>query len=688
MAPHAPSKRLPVSCEPCRKRKIRCTRNGPPCETCLRRDSGPTAMHLSEAMRRQSPAKQQPDPSQRRAPPAYPEISRTCSGSIFFDPSDPSAYRQQDMFVSNPSRPSLAPNVAQESTKEYFRELDASSREEHCGFPFSTNPSASRRELMSYLPPRQYCDRLKDAYFRVFSPLFHVLHDPTFEAEYSRFREDAASASLSWLALLFVVLAIAVNGLDENDCLLPDLGRESTAAANIRVLSARYRAAAMHCLAADEVMSRHSLHTFQTLVLLIYALTHSSQPCWVLIGMTHHVAIAMGCHLDPDHFNLGVVEAEKRRRCWAALVMLHMTQKISFRNLDQQKLSRDVRLPAEANDTDLVDGRPLPLPSGPTQMTYLLFKFRMYDIAYKICSEIFGLQQPSHTMVKKLDGEISAQQEAWNTRYLGDTKVYPLPSHHVAHMNILFGYSHQLFLLLHRPVLNRYLTGEINDVTRSSRDRCLDSAKGLLAIQKTLSESPEFTPYKWYTAGLASFHAFHAAVVLAVIMMSSNNNTENEEIRNILMNSLQVFKVLSSRSSLCEKAVPILGRLINLTTTRPNTSQRSPLKLAQTQHCSYPSPSSTASTSSNVTQLPSASVLPDAHHYLHEQQQLAHSHTLSQPQLQAQSQPHCSPFIDPQAEAVHAQLQAQYWLGPSGISWETWGFLGNEHFTYTEGSAT
>lgn len=355
-----------------------------------------------------------------------------------------------------------------------------------------------------------------------------------------------------------------MNGLSEEDPLLPDLGRETTPAANIRVLSARYRAAAMQCLAADGVMTRHSLHTLQALVLLIYALTHSSQPCWVLLGMTHHIAIGMGCHLDPDHFKLGIVEAEKRRRCWAALVMLHMTQKISFRNLDQQQFSRDVRLPVEANDDDLVNGTPVPLPSGPTQMTYLLFKFRLYDIACKISGSIFGLQQPSPDVVAKLDRDISAQQELWNTKYLIDSKAGTLPNHHVAHMHILFGYSHQLFLLLHRPSLNRYLSGELNDTTRTARDRCIDSSKGLLEIQKTLSESVEFMPYRWYTAGLASFHAFHAAVVLAIITMSSDNRDENQEIKTALMDSLQVFRTLSKRSALCEKAAPILSRLMSV----------------------------------------------------------------------------------------------------------------------------
>jgi hypothetical protein len=393
--------------------------------------------------------------------------------------------------------------------------------------------------------------------------LFHILHDPTFEREYQQFREDPNSVSLSWLALLYVVLAIAVNALDDDHALLPDLGRQSNPIANVKLLAARYRAGAMQCLAADNVMTQHSIRTLQALVLLIYALNHSSQPSWVLVGMTHHIAMAMGCHLDPDHFGLGLLQAEERRRCWSGLVMLHMMQKISFRNLDEQRLSRRVRLPLDANDVDLVDGADAPPPpSGPTQMTYILYKFRLYNIALAICDEIFASSDPPQKAVAKLDGDIGIQQEEWKTRYASDSRQEPLPDHHIAHMNILFGYSHQLSLLLHRPALNRLLSGEINDVTRNSRNKCVKASLGLLSIQKHLAESPQFNPYKWYTGGLASFHAFHAAVVLATIMMNPDSQGEFEEIREALKDAVNVFQSLARRSALCEKAVPILTRLV------------------------------------------------------------------------------------------------------------------------------
>ncbi|KAF3892482.1 C6 zinc finger domain-containing protein [Trichophyton interdigitale] len=704
------SKRLPVSCEPCRKRKIRCPRNGPPCDTCIRRGLGMADCFFLGQSRNQLNASSaesskivqqellqrirnledllkkhvgahaivgggQAGQDEPVSPPTTNASAGTeadCGSNKSFSNSNNKHNNNNDnnssdlpqSLLQNVGSLSISPqghvrfepqsskldfHLAQISASEYRNQVNSVNEEKPSGFPFGCDDPASRDRLLARLPPSRYCDALKDTYFRVFSPLFHILHDPTFAEEYERFRQDPSSVSLSWLALLFVVLAIGVTSLSDDDPLLPDLGREATPSANIRVISEQYRSAAMQCLAADQVLSRHSMKTLQALVLLIYALTHSSQPSWVLIGMTHHVAIAMGCHLDPDNFNLSLVEAEERRRCWAGLIMLHMIQKISFRNLDRQRLSRDVRLPLDANDLDLMKNSGLTMdqlrhPTGPTQMTYLLFKFRLYDIALAICNEIFS-SEASPAVIAKLDNDITSQQELWSARYHSDTSVEPLPSQHFAHINILFGYSHQLRLLLHRPALNRYLTGDINDRTHSSRNRCLDAAKGLLSIQKTLAESPQYAPYKWYTAGLASFHAFHAAVVLTVIMMNPESQEEYDEIHALLVDALQVFHLLSSRSSLCEKGIPILSQLLEMASPQP-------------QHLSIPQQQQPSQSELMSTAVPSPQDTPIS--------LLTHGGSVSEPTFD---------FANTHAETIQSQLQAQYWVTASSIPWNSWGFL-------------
>lgn len=394
--------------------------------------------------------------------------------------------------------------------------------------------------------------------------MFHILHDLTFNAEYQQFNHDPSSVSLSWLALLFAILAIAVSALDDDDPLLTDLGRERTISRNIKVLSARYRSAALQCLAADSVMTRHSINSVQALVLVNYARLHRGLPFWTLLGFTHHVAISMGCHIDPERFNLGLIEREERRRVWAGLMMLYTIQNTSFGSLDQRMVLQDVKMPADVDDVDLLTGLtdPSSSPSSrPTQMTFLILTFRLHKLSTKICETIFSYQQ-SRFHVSQFEAEILAIRELCDTRYHVDPDADDLPVSHRANRHILHSHINQLLLLLLRPDVCRFLQGEITTETYESRAKCLESAKASLSIFQVLQESPEFRPYTWYTSGLGSFHAFHAAVVLAVGLSHSENQAEFDEIKEILDKALELFASLSVRSAFSSKAVPIVRQIM------------------------------------------------------------------------------------------------------------------------------
>ncbi|KAI9818762.1 MAG: hypothetical protein M1827_007582 [Pycnora praestabilis] len=452
--------------------------------------------------------------------------------------------------------------LANPSVQASLEVVTAGVDDEVGGFPFEDTPAAARSVLLAILPPKQQCDQLIDVYFRVFSPLFHILLDPTFQEEYKRFQEDADSTSLSWLALLFVVISVAVTALDDDDSLLKDLGRGNTVSGNIKTLTARYRGAAMKCLAADGVLWRHNIKTLQALVLLTYAINHSHGRTWVLLGLTYNVALALGCHVDPENFDLNPIQCEERRRCWAGLMLLYTIQNTSLGNMDPQRLQHQVRLPADVNDVDIhPDG--IRSPSvGPTQMSYILFKFRLYNISARICQYIFGTSEPSRAVVRALDHEITLEQQAWDDKYLADSREEALPVHHFVHLNILYGYSHQLFLLLHRPFFTRSLAHTSYQDSMESRNRCISSARALLDIHQMLCETPHFAPYKWFNAGLGSFHAFHAAVVLSVVLMDPQDQPQHNNIRSTLENTLSRFESLAYRSSICEKAAPVLRFLL------------------------------------------------------------------------------------------------------------------------------
>jgi hypothetical protein len=317
-------------------------------------------------------------------------------------------------------------------------------------------------------------------------------------------------------------------------------------------------------------MTRHSINSLQALVLISYARLHRGLPFWTLLGFTQHVAISMGCHIDPERFILGPIEREERRRVWAGLMMLYTIQNTSFGSLDPQMIMHDVKMPADVDDIDLLTGATIsmtsdpsssPSASRPTQMTYLLLTFRLYKISNKICETIFSFPH-SRFSISGLESEIITIRQMCDSRYQLDTAQDPLPVHHQANLNILYSQINQLFLLLLRPSLCRFLQGEITPETCAARAKCMASAKASLSIFQALLEAPQFAPYKWYTSGLGSFHAFHAAVVLAVGLMNPENQAEFDETKEMLNKALDMFASLSVRSTFCSKAVPIVRQIM------------------------------------------------------------------------------------------------------------------------------
>lgn len=347
----------------------------------------------------------------------------------------------------------------------------------------------------------------------------------------------------------------------------------------------------MKCLEADHYLWRHNLQTLQTLVLLIYGINHTHGQSWALLGTARNIALSLGCHIDPDAFDLDLVTAEERRRCWAGLNMLYTIQNTTLGNLEPMYTQSNVRPPLDVNDDQLISGRAVPdsPQAGPSQMSYLLLKFDLYTICSRICNAVFGTaKSPTFDTISSLDGEIAAQQDNLNYKYLLGTTTSSLADSQAVHLNILFGYSHQLVLLLHRPVLMQQCLRQADtqytaENFAASRSRCVESSRALLGIHRMLHEDEAYRPYQWYNRGLGSFHAFHAIVFLAYIYGTSTDldSISLEFLRRDIYDGLAVFEEIeqSGLSKICERATPILHSLLYVshsiirtrTKTKPET---------------------------------------------------------------------------------------------------------------------
>jgi hypothetical protein len=153
-------------------------------------------------------------------------------------------------------------------------------------FPFPFGPNISQKELLAILPPTNCCDYLITEYFMRLSPLFHILHGPTFQKQYNAFRNCPSKADLSWLALLFAVCSATINTLEPADGIHGEILNCISGPHNVKKLAYHYRTAAMICLSQDHFLIRHSLSTLEALLLLIYTVSNNegAERAWTLLG--------------------------------------------------------------------------------------------------------------------------------------------------------------------------------------------------------------------------------------------------------------------------------------------------------------------------------------------------------------------------------------------------------------------
>lgn len=266
--------RKPISCAPCRDSKLRCDRQHP-CATCRRRGLEPSC--------------------------CYPNASST--------PTRGGAGLPRDLFTErqlSPSRVLIAEGEVDGPASEGHARWEAifdrpinslcdaavdtgqtqASDGKVC-FPFYFGPSVSKEDILAALPPRESCDYLISQYFLRLSPLFHVLHGPTFQRQYNTFLENPSSANLAWVALLFTVLSTVLNTLEEDD--VPPAERfwmQQLKYNSLQGISSHYRKSAMLCLSEDNFLIRHSLNTLEALLILLYGISHNDgvEQTWALLG--------------------------------------------------------------------------------------------------------------------------------------------------------------------------------------------------------------------------------------------------------------------------------------------------------------------------------------------------------------------------------------------------------------------
>ncbi|KAJ5187571.1 hypothetical protein N7449_010565 [Penicillium cf. viridicatum] len=433
---------------------------------------------------------------------------------------------------------------------------------------FEIGSQLSTQALLDMLPPTHCCGYLITLYFGRLSPLFHILHGPTFQRQFYEFLKAPSRVDLSWLALLFSVCSIAAHTLEEDDPILMEWWREvpRTRRNGIADSASRFRAAAMICLSQDNFLYQHRMSTLEALLVLIYTINHYEgvERGWTLLGIACNIGIALKCNVMESstalQAGLNCIDMERRRRCWAGILMLQTYQAMSYRDVDMSfLLNLPATMPADVNDSDISEIAIRPPSSRPTQMSVMMFKIRLFRLSSRILGRASGLLDEA--TLTALDLEIATEQEQWRSVFLSDGLPSVLDTSSYAYWCILQLHAHQLYLILHRPFCQSRNSLHFRP---DSFRRCLSSGTALLDLHEQFLKLPRLRQYRWYVFGMTSLAAVHGAMALASCLLEGMNlNHDSINYHSIFDSGVLRIQSLQDRSQICFKSMPILLHLLS-----------------------------------------------------------------------------------------------------------------------------
>lgn len=275
-------------------------------------------------------------------------------------------------------------------------------------------------------------------------------------------------------------------------------------------------------------------------------------------GLTLNIGIALKCNTECETQKPNCIEIQRRRRCWAGILLLHTYQATFFQDVDMSALLNiDAIMPADANDSDIQADTISPPSSQPTQMSVMRFKIQMFQLSSRICRHLSGSSKYDEAVLSVFDSQVAEQQRQWDTVFLLDGSPRLLDSSSYAHWCILQLYAHQLYLLLHRP----FCKPRTPCFRSASRAKCMVSGTALLNVHRQLWDLPHLRHYRWLLSGLTSFYAIHGAIALVSCLLAEPETVDLSPYRADFDAAVARIEKLQTHSQICSKAYPILSHL-------------------------------------------------------------------------------------------------------------------------------
>ncbi|KAK0624577.1 hypothetical protein B0T17DRAFT_590466 [Bombardia bombarda] len=508
--PHRRS-RIPLSCDPCRSRKLKCNREKP-CQNCIARNDQEACRfqashnvaashhgrdmdanigiatrhrisHLEDLVKSLIEERQKARKVGNTSTPESLDVGQSVTGtgktimegvhSVYLGGDDWNTVLQE---IHELKRTWSQDHEDQQDQSDTFRS-NLSHTVDGASLLFNQIKPIERIEILSSLPSKPEIDRLIAQFFaRHAFPIAvpPILHEPTFMREYDQHWRDPSRSSFIWLGLLFSVLGITMLACHQ-------YGEPPEYEGIAESLSQLYRMRTAQCLQSGDI-AKCLPYTVETLRFNATAelsrRDDNRRGLWIMAGVVVRAAINMGYHRDPSQSpGISPLQAEYRRRVWLSVTSLDDTASFvaGFPRMTAAIYS-DTMEPRNIHDWELSE-----------DATSRLFR------AMCRISDFNNIPNPSsYKAVLEIDQAVYSAYDAFPLHMKvppdmasGGDRTGGITLRSLSHFpNLtLLGMYHKGMCTLHCRFLAK---ARVDSRFHFSRDRCISSALALLAFQPGL----------------------------------------------------------------------------------------------------------------------------------------------------------------------------------------------------------
>ncbi|KAJ5291651.1 Fungal-specific transcription factor protein [Penicillium angulare] len=581
-----------LSCNACRKRKVRCDRLHP----CIARGPAHVQDRINQleglvlGLMKQNTSNPRPGattpnsvnnvgwPNDTHRDQSLDEGAKNPPPNASPSPSDYGNIRMRNSessYVSSAHWAAVLDSISE--LRDHFEQEDEHSaltmHDAHAcaGFPgpqlFYTGASStiSIDSILEAIPPRLVVDRLISRYFNDLDMASGVPHSGKFLREYEEFWKCPRKTPIIWIGLLFTMMCLSAqvqhHFLDSNSNADPQNQHSQTS-----TQTALFREKITHCLILGHY-TKGGPHVLETLILYlmveVFPSKDTASGLRILVSTIVTIATQMGYHRDASHFpNISPFAGEVRRRVWALIVQLDFNISMQMglaRFIKESQI--DVSEPRNLFDSDFDEGcTELPSSRPETEVTptlYTLTKVRLIVIGAKVADASTEPKPYSYHAVLGLDTQIDEVKTTLPPamRWNGMACSLAVSAQILMKRIWIEICVHRLKIVLHKRFMLISESRETNSVQGEysfSRNICLSAAMKILELQHLVDEEtkPDGRLYKCRWRLTASFfHDFLLATSILCFYLQNNTGKFGIGVRETGSdlgtenNDLDLFKV-------------------------------------------------------------------------------------------------------------------------------------------------